>query len=116
MLTPRHVTGLVGAVLSALLVFSSVAFGSVAVDGNDYSQDLSGRTVMKVCDGENDGHSAYTNYILDDNAVFRMEDFTGPGDKCPIRGPIYPKVNRHRVCENIYLWPDECSQYIRANS
>jgi hypothetical protein len=99
----------------ALAMLSGTVFGSVASYGANYSQDLNSRQTIKVCDGEYDGDSAYTNYVLDDNTSFRLEDFSGPGDKCPVRSPIYPRIFKHQVCENLQWQPDPCSDYIRAS-
>lgn len=89
-----------------LLAWPAAAYAVTVYDGDDYAYN-SGTTQVTACDGEQDGHSVYSDYYASPNG--RITTGGGAGTCSSASTNSLTSFN---VCEQIPFWPDSCSSRV----
>jgi hypothetical protein len=108
-LSARVKKTLVIAAIGAAGVFAAPAASLAGVtiyDGDDYAYNT-GTTKVTVCDGEQDGHSAYSDYKAASNGRI-----TTSGGKGTCNSASTAQLRSFNVCEQIPSFPDSCSSQV----
>jgi len=100
--------------LSLTLFAGSAATASAVTSyqGDDYSYDYNSKTYMKACDKESDGNEVKGNYDFNSSGDTNGSaiDSDGNNGVCGARN-TGGTVARHRTCEAINFWPDNCGNW-----
>jgi hypothetical protein len=97
-------------------VFAGSAASAAAVtsyQGDDYAYDYSAARYIAACDREADGNEVKGVYDFNNSGGSNgsVLDSDGSNGNCASRntgGTIY----RHRTCEAINFWPDNCGNWV----
>lgn len=86
-----------------LLAWPAASHAATVRDGDDYAFNT-GITKLTTCDGEQDGHSVYSDYA--GGSQSGRNQTAGGAGTCTSIGVTFTNFN---VCEQIPAFPDSCS-------
>jgi hypothetical protein len=100
-----------GYAAAVAFVVPGVADATKSVQGDDYSFDRTGQRDMYTCDKESDHRRVHADASLVNGESRQVTDSDGANNACAL-SPYWPsRIRRHRTCEEINLYPDNCGNW-----
>lgn len=94
-------------VFAALVIGPAAANATTVYQGSDYAYNV-GYGKVTACDGETDGHSAYSDYTADSgNGRTKTSGGSGTCASASMSG-----LRSFNACEQIPAYPDACSSRV----